>query len=108
MALKAALAATSSLPARAARAAAPLAARPAAPAAARPAAPAAARPARRALAARAAAREVVSTDAAPGAVGPYSQAIKAGGMVYVSGQVGLVPGVSAAVRWERWGARRRC
>lgn len=39
-------------------------------------------------------REVVSTDRAPGAVGPYSQAIKANGMVYVSGQVGLVPGVS--------------
>ncbi|EFN55150.1 hypothetical protein CHLNCDRAFT_134242 [Chlorella variabilis] len=41
---------------------------------------------------QAAAREVVSTDKAPGAVGPYSQAIKANGMVYISGQVGLVPG----------------
>jgi len=40
----------------------------------------------------ASARVVVSTDQAPGAVGPYSQAIKAGGMVYVSGQVALVPG----------------
>lgn len=40
------------------------------------------------------AREVVSTNQAPGAVGPYSQAIKANGMVYISGQVGLVPGVS--------------
>lgn len=38
-------------------------------------------------------REVVSTDQAPGAVGPYSQAIKANGMVFVSGQVALVPGV---------------
>lgn len=37
-------------------------------------------------------REVVSTDKAPGAVGPYSQAIKANGMVYISGQVALVPG----------------
>ena len=36
---------------------------------------------------RASPRQVVSTDQAPGAVGPYSQAIKAGGMVYVSGQV---------------------
>lgn len=43
----------------------------------------------------AASREVISTDAAPGAVGPYSQAIKANGMVYVSGQVALVPGVRA-------------
>ena len=41
---------------------------------------------------------MVSTPNAPGAVGPYSQAIKANGMVYVSGQVGLVPGVSAAAR----------
>lgn len=38
-------------------------------------------------------REVISTENAPGAVGPYSQAIKANGMVYVSGQVALVPGV---------------
>ena len=38
-------------------------------------------------------REVVSTDAAPAAVGPYSQAIKLGGTLYVSGQVPLVPGV---------------
>ena len=38
-------------------------------------------------------REVISTQNAPGAVGPYSQAIKANGMVYVSGQVALVPGV---------------
>jgi reactive intermediate/imine deaminase len=35
---------------------------------------------------------VISTDKAPGAVGPYSQAIKVGGFLYVSGQVGLVPG----------------
>lgn len=51
------------------------------------------------MATRASAREVVSTDQAPGAVGPYSQAIKAGGMVYVSGQVvrvrGLAPGGSS-------------
>lgn len=40
-----------------------------------------------------ASREVISTEEAPGAVGPYSQAIKANGMVYVSGQVALVPGV---------------
>jgi 2-iminobutanoate/2-iminopropanoate deaminase len=36
-------------------------------------------------------REVVKTDKAPGAVGPYSQAIKAAGMVWVSGQIALVP-----------------
>jgi 2-iminobutanoate/2-iminopropanoate deaminase len=36
--------------------------------------------------------ERIATDQAPAAVGPYSQAIKAGGMVYVSGQLGLLPG----------------
>jgi hypothetical protein len=41
----------------------------------------------------AASKQVISTEEAPGAVGPYSQAIKANGMVYVSGQVALVPGV---------------
>mgnify|MGYP001172652550 CR=1 FL=1 len=37
-------------------------------------------------------REVIATASAPGAVGPYSQAIKANGLVFVSGQLGLVPG----------------
>lgn len=35
--------------------------------------------------------EVISTDKAPGAIGPYSQAIKAGGMVFCSGQIPLDP-----------------
>ncbi|CAN6881748.1 unnamed protein product [Brassica oleracea] len=38
-------------------------------------------------------QEVVSTDKAPPAVGPYSQAIKANGFVFVSGVLGLVPEV---------------
>ena len=33
----------------------------------------------------------VQTDAAPAAIGPYSQAITAGGMVYCSGQIALDP-----------------
>lgn len=48
---------------------------------------------RRVMSISASSRQVVSTQDAPGAVGPYSQAIKANGMVFVSGQVGLVPGV---------------
>jgi 2-iminobutanoate/2-iminopropanoate deaminase len=35
--------------------------------------------------------EVVSTADAPGAIGPYSQAIKAGGMVFCSGQIPIDP-----------------
>lgn len=35
---------------------------------------------------------LVHTDDAPAAVGPYSQATKANGMLFVSGQLGLIPG----------------
>lgn len=31
--------------------------------------------------------EVISTNEAPGAIGPYSQAIRAGGLVFCSGQI---------------------
>ena len=36
-------------------------------------------------------RVAVKTEHAPAALGPYSQAIKADGMVFCSGQLGLVP-----------------
>lgn len=36
-------------------------------------------------------REQVKTDHAPGAIGPYSQAIKAGGMIFAAGQIPLDP-----------------
>ena len=36
-------------------------------------------------------REIVSTDKAPGAIGPYSQAIKTGGMLFCSGQIPIDP-----------------
>jgi len=42
-------------------------------------------------------REVVQTDRAPGAVGPYSQAIRAGGLVFASGQVALEPSTGELV-----------
>lgn len=35
--------------------------------------------------------QVINTKAAPAALGPYSQAIKAGNTVYISGQLGLIP-----------------
>lgn len=34
---------------------------------------------------------IVSTSAAPAAIGPYSQAVKVGSTVYTSGQIGLDP-----------------
>jgi 2-iminobutanoate/2-iminopropanoate deaminase len=36
-------------------------------------------------------REAIATQAAPAAVGPYSQAIKTGDLVFASGQLGLDP-----------------
>jgi 2-iminobutanoate/2-iminopropanoate deaminase len=36
-------------------------------------------------------KDIVQTDKAPGAIGPYSQAIKAGGLVFVSGQIPIDP-----------------
>jgi len=42
-------------------------------------------------------REVIATKSAPQAIGPYSQAIKAGGLVFCSGQIALDPGSGAIV-----------
>ncbi|MEQ6917819.1 RidA family protein [Halomonas aquatica] len=36
-------------------------------------------------------KAVINTDQAPSAIGPYSQAIKAGNTVYISGQIPLDP-----------------
>jgi 2-iminobutanoate/2-iminopropanoate deaminase len=36
-------------------------------------------------------KEIISTDKAPGAIGPYSQAVKTGNMVFVSGQIPIDP-----------------
>jgi reactive intermediate/imine deaminase len=51
------------------------------------------------------ARQIISTDGAPKAIGTYSQAVKAGDTVYLSGQIGLDPatmemveGIDAQVR----------
>lgn len=39
--------------------------------------------------------EPVSTGKAPAAIGPYSQAISAGGFIFVSGQLGIDPGTGS-------------
>lgn len=36
-------------------------------------------------------REIISTPDAPAAIGPYSQAVRAGNTLYLSGQLGLDP-----------------
>jgi len=42
-------------------------------------------------------RTIISTDKAPGAIGPYSQAIKTDTMVFVSGQLALEPATGELV-----------
>ena len=36
-------------------------------------------------------KKIISTDKAPAAIGPYSQAIEVNGMVYTSGVIPVVP-----------------
>ena len=36
-------------------------------------------------------KEIISTENAPQAIGPYSQAVKAGGLMFISGQIPLNP-----------------
>jgi len=36
-------------------------------------------------------KEIIATENAPRAIGPYSQAVKAGNTVYLSGQIPLIP-----------------
>jgi reactive intermediate/imine deaminase len=42
-------------------------------------------------------RAVISTPDAPAAIGPYSQAIKVGNTIWLSGQIPLVPGTTELV-----------
>ena len=42
-------------------------------------------------------REVIATDQAPQAIGPYSQAIRAQGLVFTSGQVAIDPATQQVI-----------
>ncbi len=42
-------------------------------------------------------REVVSTEKAPAAIGPYSQAVRAGNLLFCSGQIALDPATGEVV-----------
>lgn len=42
-------------------------------------------------------KEIISTDKAPAAIGPYSQGVKAGGFLFLSGQIALDPKTMAVV-----------
>ncbi len=45
-------------------------------------------------------RDVISTKDAPQAIGPYSQAIKANGFVFVSGQVAIDPATQQVIEGD--------
>ena len=42
-------------------------------------------------------RDVIATDQAPKAIGPYSQAIRAAGLVFTSGQVAIDPATQQVI-----------
>ena len=42
-------------------------------------------------------RDIVATDQAPKAIGPYSQAVRAAGLVFTSGQVAIDPATQQVV-----------
>jgi len=45
-------------------------------------------------------KEVISTDRGPKAIGPYSQAIRANGFIFISGQVAFDPATSQIVEGD--------
>ncbi|GLQ96860.1 RidA family protein [Dyella mobilis] len=52
-------------------------------------------------------RAIISTDKAPAAIGPYSQAVRAGNTVYFSGQIPLDPATGALVEGDISAQTRR-
>jgi 2-iminobutanoate/2-iminopropanoate deaminase len=44
--------------------------------------------------------EIIATNEAPRAIGPYSQAIRAGSLVYTSGQIALDPATGSLVEGD--------
>ena len=52
--------------------------------------------------------ETIATDKAPSALGPYSQALKAGGFIWCSGQIPIDPAAGAVVATTIEGQTRQC
>jgi 2-iminobutanoate/2-iminopropanoate deaminase len=53
-------------------------------------------------------RRAIETDRAPAPIGPYSQAVEAGGVLYCSGQVPLDPGTGELIDGGIAEQARRC
>lgn len=52
-------------------------------------------------------RSIIATECAPAAIGPYSQAVRAGNTVYFSGQIPLDPATGALVEGDIRAQARR-
>ena len=52
--------------------------------------------------------KIIHTDKAPAAVGPYSQAIEANGVLYLSGQIAIDPSVGKIVAADIEGQAEQC
>ena len=53
-------------------------------------------------------REIVSTPEAPEAIGPYSQAVRHGDLLFCSGQIPLDPSSGELVKHDAAGQARQC
>jgi 2-iminobutanoate/2-iminopropanoate deaminase len=53
-------------------------------------------------------RHVISTDAAPAAIGPYSQAVRTSDLLFCSGQIPLDPSSGEIVKLDAPGQAERC
>jgi 2-iminobutanoate/2-iminopropanoate deaminase len=53
-------------------------------------------------------RTAVSTDHAPAAIGPYSQGVRTGDLLFCSGQIPLDPSTGEIVKEDVEGQARRC
>jgi 2-iminobutanoate/2-iminopropanoate deaminase len=45
-------------------------------------------------------KDAIATQSAPGAIGPYSQAVRAGGLLFMSGQIPLDPATGRVVEGD--------
>ncbi len=52
--------------------------------------------------------KIIHTDKAPAAVGPYSQAVEANGMLYLSGQIAIRPEAGKIVATDIEGQAEQC
>lgn len=53
-------------------------------------------------------KKVIATNNAPAAIGPYSQAIKAGNYVFVSGQIPINPATGEFINTSAMEAAKQC